>query len=251
MKHLSQFLQSIACLWLAMGFASPAFGGMIINSYQFSSGGGGSTDPYFANVVLLMHCDGSNGSTTYVDNSSYARTITAYNGAALSTSSPKFGTASSLHDGVDDYVEVTASSDFVMGTATDFTIEFWLYADSSQPVSCGIGQGSGSYVVVYGGSLYVGNGAANMIIHSYAGLYDTWTYIAVSRTGSTIKLFINGTSVNTGTNAAWGANSTLLLMRSPVVGSFGKGKIDDLRITKGVGRYNSNFSSPSAAFPDS
>lgn len=40
MKALSRFLQSIACLWLAVGFAMPLQGGIFINSYRFSSTGG-------------------------------------------------------------------------------------------------------------------------------------------------------------------------------------------------------------------
>lgn len=43
MKTLLRFLQSIACIWLAVGFSSPAFGGVIINSYIFATSAGVST----------------------------------------------------------------------------------------------------------------------------------------------------------------------------------------------------------------
>lgn len=257
MKTLSRLLQSIACLWLVVGFSSPAFGGVIINSYRFPSGGGGGvTDPYFANVLLLLHCDGTNGSTTYTDSSTSNRSVTAYNGAALSTTSPKFGTASSLHDGTDDYVDVAASADFSFGTSTDFTVEFWLYADSTDSVSCGIGQSSGSYVVISGGNLFAGNGAQNLCSASYTGYYDKWTHIAFSRSGSTPRLFCDGNLVSTGVNYAWGSNATIRLMSSPVVGGYGKGKIDDLRITTAPApaRYTAAFTPPAppnAPFPDS
>ena len=210
-----------------------------------------STDPYFANVLLLMHCDGTNGSTTFTDNSSYNRSITAYNGAALSTTSPKFGTASALFDGVDDYVDVATSADWSMGTSTDFTVEFWMYADSTDFNSTGIGQAAGSYVINSGGSIYGGNGAANLCSASYAGYYDQWVHVAFTRSGSTPRLFFNGTLVNVGSNYTWGASSTIRLMSSPVVGGYGKGKIDELRITKGVARYTASFTPPTAAFPNS
>lgn len=222
----------------------------LVNPYIFETSAG-PTDPYFADVLVLLHCDGTNGSTVYNDNSNYNRTVTAYNGAALSTTAPKFGTASSLHDGTDDYVDVAASGDYVFGTGTDFTIEFWLYADSTDSTSCGIGQSSGSYVVIAGGILYAGNGAQNLCSASYTGFYDKWTHIAFSRSGSTPRLFIDGTLVNTGTNYTWGSNATIRLMSSPVVGGYGKGKIDDLRITTGVARYTAAFTPPAAAFPDS
>jgi len=252
MKALSHLLQSIACLWLAVGMVSPLHGGVIINSYFFTSGGGGGgSDPYFASVLLLLHCDGTNGSTTYTDSSTYTRTVTAYNGAALSTTSPKYGTASSLHDGTDDYVDVAASASYVFGTSTDFTVEFWLYADSTDSASCGIGQSSGSYVVISGGNLYAGNGRQNLCSASYTGYYDKWTHIAFSRSGATPRLFCDGNLVSTGVNYDWGSNATIRIMSSPVVGGYGKGKIDDLRITTGVARYTAAFTPPAAAFPDS
>ncbi|WP_395736266.1 LamG domain-containing protein [Prosthecobacter sp.] len=256
-KKFSFILQSIACVWLAFGFSAPLSAGVVyLNSFQMfysgGSGGGGATDPYFANVLLLLHCNGTNGGTTYPDTSTFARTSTAFNGASLSTTSPKFGTAASSHDGVDDYVSVASSADWAFGTSTDFTIEFWLWADSSDSTGCGIGQASGSYVVISSGVLYVGNGVANQCSYSYSGYYNQWTHVAVSRTGSNIYLYLNGTMVNSGTNAAWGANSTIYLMYSPVVGGFGKGKLDELRITKNVGRWGAGgFTVQSGEFPDS
>ena len=102
----------------------------VINPYLFAAAG--NTDPYFSSVVLLAHFDGTNGATTTTDSSSYARTITLNSGAALSTTSPKFGTASLLTDGADDYGSCAASTDFSFGTGTDFTVEFWLKSDGGK-----------------------------------------------------------------------------------------------------------------------
>ena len=63
-----------------------------IDSYRF--GVSGPTDPYFSNVSLLLHGDGTNGSTTIIDSSSNNFSVTANNGAQISTAQAKFGPSS-------------------------------------------------------------------------------------------------------------------------------------------------------------
>jgi len=220
----------------------------LVNPYLFAPAG--NTDPYFSNVVLLAHFDGTNGATTTTDSSSYARTITLNSGAALSTTSPKFGTASLLTDGTDDYGSCAASTDFSFGTGTDFTVEFWLKSDSTDPDGCGVAlQGNTFYVTLISGSLYFGNGGVNMVVASWAGLNNAWQFVMARRSGSTCELFINGVSQGTyGSSVTIGANQELRMNYAAVSGSFGKGDIDDLRITNGVARSNAV---PTAAFPDS
>jgi len=220
----------------------------LVNPYLFAAAG--NTDPYFSNVVLLAHFDGTNGATTTTDSSSYARTITLNNGTVLSTTSPKFGTASLLTDGSDDYGSCAASTDFSFGTGTDFTVEFWLKSDSTDPDGCGIAlQGSSFYVTLISGSLYFGNGGVNMVVASWSGKNDAWQFVMARRIGSTCELFINGISQGTyGSSVSIGGNAELRMNYAAVSGSFGKGYIDDLRITNGVGRANAV---PTAAFPDS
>lgn len=243
MKTLSHI---IAIVWLCA--VAPAMG-FIINPFRFVVAGGGS-DPYFSSVVLLTHFDGTNGSTTFTDSSSYARTITSNNGAALSTTAPKFGTASLLTDGTDDYASCAASTDWSFGTGTDFTVEFWLKSDSTDPDGGGIALvGNSLYVTLISGSMYFGNGGVNMVIASWSGLNDAWQFVMARRSGSTCELFINGTSQGTyGSSVTIGANQDLRIMQAPVSGSYGKGYIDDLRITNGVARANAV---PTAAHPDS
>jgi len=83
------------------------------------------SDTYYSNVSLLLHCDGSNGSTTFTDNSPSPKTVTANGNASVSTAQSKFGGASAVFDGTGDYLSLDGSSGFAFGTG-DFTIEFWL-----------------------------------------------------------------------------------------------------------------------------
>lgn len=226
----------------------------IINPYRFATS---ASDPYWSSVILLLHCDGTDGSTTITDSSSAARTVTAYNGAALSTGTKKFGTASLQTDGSNDYADTSGSTDFNFSTNVDVTIEFWLWADSTDSSGCGLTQTAGGggpwYVVIQLGAVYIGNGAVNLITYSYAGYYNQWVHVAFTRSGTTPRLFLNGNLVATGSNAALGSSGTngVRLMYYAANNFYGKGYIDDVRITRGVARYTANFTPPTAAFPDS
>lgn len=48
----------------------------------------------FANVQLLLHCDGTDGATTLTDSSSFARTMTRYGSAEIDTAQSVFGGSS-------------------------------------------------------------------------------------------------------------------------------------------------------------
>ena len=98
----------------------------IINPYRFATATAGGSDPYFNNVVLLLHMNGANSGTTFTDSSSFARTVTTYGDAKTSTTQSKFNGSSGLFDGTTDRLSVPASSDFNMGSG-DFTIETWIY----------------------------------------------------------------------------------------------------------------------------
>ena len=95
------------------------------------SGGSLGTDPAnigdtnFGDVFLLLHMDGSNGSTTITDSSSNSFSVTAYGNAQLSTTEKKFGTASAYFDGNSDELRFTAPA-----LNGDFTAEAFIYPES-------------------------------------------------------------------------------------------------------------------------
>lgn len=220
-------------------------------------GAAAATDPYFANVVSLMHLDGTNGSTTFTDVIP-ARSWGQVSGAAISTAQSKFGGASLGTTSVASYIQSdTPASDFTFGTG-DFTIELWHRTPASLASFWFIfdfrtSDPTAQPCFFYnGGWVYYTNGSAR--ITGSTASTTTWYHIAVCRVSGTTRLFINGTQQ--GSNYTDSNNYIQSLARlntnGNIPGTFGANAYtDDWRVTKGVGRYSSNFTAPTAAFPNS
>jgi hypothetical protein len=180
--------------------------------------------------------------------------------AQISTSVKKYGTGSIAFDGTTDYIVEPTNLNFGYGTG-DFTIEFWLYLNSlaDQTIVSNLTSGSSVNPHIYyssaGGIRYYTNNADRIIGSSLST--STWYHIAICRSSGSTRLFINGTqsgstyadSNNYGTSAPLGI-ATYWLSGSPVTASTLNGYLDDIRITRGVGRYTANFTAPTAPFPD-
>ena len=221
-------------------------------------------DAYYPQVAALLHFDGVNGSTTITDNSKNVLTVTSVNGTAISTAQSKFGGASALFDGTNDYLTTPLSSNLQFGTG-DFTIECWSYMIARINSAPAIFSNYNSYTV--GAlSLFAGhgsgtttsyqvaiNGAAFPTIQGGTIEYNTWVHLAVVRNSGTIKLYVNGTSVGTPYSTAVTLNGVGSLF---YIGSTGdslstgyiNGYIDELRITNGYARYTGNFTPSTTAF---
>jgi hypothetical protein len=190
---------------------------------------------------------------TITDSSSYGHTVTPAGNAQISTTQSKFGGASMYFDGNGDYLTLPASAGFLF--PGDHTIECWIYWDGTY-VSAGRniygtgGSGSLDQFGIFAGAGLYWAGVFNDVSSNYPPI-NQWTHVAASRQGSTIRLFINGVLTASGTQSASIGSST----GSAYVGNRAdlnhpfKGYIDDLRITKGVARYTSNFTPPTAQLP--
>lgn len=208
-------------------------------------------DPSFSIVSLLLHMDGSNGSTTFTDSSSSARTVTAYGNAQISTARSKFGGASALFDGSGDYLGTTISGGLGSG---DFTVEFWYYktANSGMVFNCRT-SGTGADGFDIDESLGVTTSGAYLITDDYPSrlTLSTWKHVAITRSSNTLRRFVDGTLRGSTT---WSTNltGTSFFIGGSPAGNVGymTGNIDEFRITKAA-RYTSNFTPATAAFPNS
>jgi hypothetical protein len=77
-----------------------------------------------------------------------------------------------------------------------------------------------------------------------------WYHVAFVRSGTTLTPYLDGVASTTATTSAtFTTSATNLRVGRYWSGDF-DGYIDDLRITKGVARYTSNFTPTTVAFPD-
>jgi hypothetical protein len=222
----------------------------------------GSADANIGSVSLLLSGNGTNGSTTFTDSSPRAAATTVAGNAQISTAVKKYGTGSMYFDGSGDYVYVsTAASAFDYSTS-NFTIEFWVY-----PLSGPASTYNPSFYTQHGdgdwsnGSLGIRIHHQNVLVGSSQITYSTavsnnqWTHMALVRNGNTVTMYLNGNSVGSISYSGSLGSSTdrPALATSDSVASGGReflnGYIDDLRITKGVARYTSNFTPPTSALP--
>ena len=232
-------------------------------------------DAHFPKVEALLPFDGTNGATSTTDLSERGNTVTFGGDAEISTAQSKFGGSSLSLDGNGDYVDLPQATNQLV--SQDFTIEFWFRINS----------GAGSETVGLFGSYYTtpsGKGWIMATSATYTSVYfqwmygsgtgtdwaylnrtqgtrtalsnNTWYHVAVTRSGSTWRLFLNGTqedSVTQSDQLTDSGSTTRLGNYGPsATASHGlNGYIEDFRITRGVARYTSNFTAPTSAHPTS
>ena len=176
------------------------------------------------------------------------KTVYAQGNAKLSTAQKKFGTASLALDGTGDYATVATQPDFLLGTG-NWTIELWVYKTGT---TGGIQQlidfrataptiAPTLYLTAVGTPTFNVN-AVNVITAGSAVANNTWTHIAVSKSGTSTKMFINGTQ----TGSTYTDNNNYiqgpLTIGARYDGASGfLGYLDDVRISKGVARYTTTF----------
>jgi len=213
------------------------------------------------NTSLLL--SGTNAGI--IDKSQTAKTLTLNGDVKSSTTQTKYLSSSMAFDGTGDYINVNANGIANFGT-NDFTIELWAYANSFPSYSYLIeARNSGSQLNAWTLSFnYMGNynnnilqfasfngSVANLFLSSNTAFSTgQWIHIAVTRSGTTMKMFLDGTEVASNNSAGF----DFALDQNPIhIGSrfsieqYFNGYMSDIRITKGLARYTSNFTPPSVA----
>lgn len=236
-----------------------------------TSGAGGKYKGYLSNVRLV------NGTAIYTGNFTPPTSpLTAISGTALllkgenaaiydnkagtdilttadaktMVAVSKFGGSSIAFDGTGDGLTTTSPyAGATLGTG-DFTVEAWVRLNSLVATSTIVSFGSADFRffadvarlwVLYSGST----------IASVTSIFstNTWYHVAISRVGGTFYTFIDGVLSST-TTAAYTISSTVIYVGHENGGNFLNGYIDDVRVTKGVGRYTANFTPPTEPFPN-
>jgi hypothetical protein len=218
-------------------------------------------DSLYSQTVLSLHCNGANGSTTFTDTSASPKTVTAQNGAAISTAQSKFNGSSLLLDGVNDHLSVPAHSDFNL--SVPFTVEAWVYPTalpSSSTWGCVVSNrpadNSGGWRLLLQTNAinFSFVDAAEVVIgvqSAGAVSLNSWQHLAITWDGTTTRIFNQGVLKVASTTLGVKNSSGGLLVgvsNSSLLWPF-TGYIADLRITRAA-RYTASFTPPAQSFPD-
>jgi Concanavalin A-like lectin/glucanases superfamily len=213
--------------------------------------------PAIANTQLLLNY--TNGQI--FDNAMMNNFVTA-GSAQISTSVVKYGTGSIAFNGTTDYLLAPNLPNLNFGTG-DFTIESWVYfsggLSSAQMIvttNYNATTGAGGWALIYRGdisSLQLSVNSNVTYTKSWTPSASVWYHVAVSRSGSNLRFFINGTQIGTTSTSSDNiAGATTLVVGNNLGGApnlYLNGYLDEFRMTYGYARYTSNFTPPTSQFP--
>ncbi len=222
-----------------------------------------SSDQHWDNVVLLTRFNDS-----LSDSSTSAHTASADGGETLVTSlnnTGKFGEAAQFVSDQVLYYKDTPS-DFQFGTG-DFTVEAWIKQSSSKAVNPVIGSynynraggGAGNWLLYVGSDRLIlaagATGSASTLLQGATANVSAsdWVHVAVSRQGTSLKLFVDGSEVGELTSNSTDFNDAGGITIGNYFDSGNtqfEGFIDEVRVTKGVARYTGTFTAPATQFPE-
>jgi hypothetical protein len=232
-----------------------------------------------ANTRLLLHCDGANASTSFPDDNlgttpggltlqygdiqtatRTALTTASVNNAQVSTAQSVFGNASALFSSVNSLITVTNSGSALTFGTGDFTYEM-RYRPISKVTSFPAMVQAPYQSNFVGGAynlmdrhdavntkftFWVANFStgAPLLTSTTTVANNTWYAIAITRSGSTFRMFINGTLEATATFAGSLDNNTMsvISLGSAGVGTnaYINGYIDEFRVSN-IARYTATY----------
>ncbi|MFC1699969.1 LamG-like jellyroll fold domain-containing protein [Candidatus Omnitrophota bacterium] len=216
-----------------------------------------------ANTVLMLHSNGTDGSTNFVDDSFTPHSVTAYGNAQIDTTEKKFGSGSIKLDGNGDYLSIPDSTDWdILASATeDWTVDFWVkHTDHT---------GEEAYVTQYVDGLHVWSlrhtdvGDNGLILAAHDGtpsiintgkageITDTdWHHVALIKIADEYGIYLDGTQVNYVQDASTATFAAALGIGALSGGGgwFFDGNIDEFRISKGIARWTSDFTPPTSEY---
>jgi len=216
-----------------------------------------------AQTVLLLHFD-----RVLPDSSGRGHHVARVGNMHLDSNQSVFGGSGANFDGTaNTSMALDGSSDFFFDG--DFTVEMWVKPSAltaSAPYGNPFlydprpaGTQTGPFLTFFIstlanlGQIQVNTGAGSFV-GATALAVNVWAHVAVTRSGSTVRLFVNGVldgSISDPTSYICGANRPAIGMNgyNPNNSLF-QGWMDEIRISKGVGRWTANFVPPPAPYAD-
>jgi hypothetical protein len=207
-------------------------------------------DANYKNTVL--HLNGETTNNTWITDASTNGFALTVNGDTRPMAFSPYETVwSNSFDGTDDYLTIPTNSAFNL--PGDFTMECWAYWNTlpgnSMLLDTYVAGDNGSYQLYWrstGSSIAfytVGDGVILQDPSSSTIVTNRWYHIAVSRSGTTARLFIDGVqkASATLTRDLTHDNSFTIGTQLATLTNDINGYISNVRLVKGTALYTSNF----------
>lgn len=216
-----------------------------------------TSDPLLADVLLLLHMDGSNGSSTFTDSGPSNRSVTVV-GATLQTGIVKYGTAAGDFTGNEQNLGHEVSFGFAaLAVSGDVTIEGWMYVTSGTTFNALVSTGTTEIHRLYVFQVSAGGpltfalryDSVQQIIHQTEVDTNQWHHYAAVRSSGVWRLYLNGVQSSTSWSDATTLSNAWRMGADGFAAQGFKGYLDEFRITAAA-RYTASFTPPDAAFPD-
>lgn len=209
-------------------------------------------DPFFDSVVALMHFDGADESTAFIDE--IGNSWSGSEGVALDTAQSKFGVSSLILGGAPDLLTGPA----ILG-AGDFTVECFIRTPATigstqvfwSQFASGVAGRCGAYLNTSGQlSFFVnGLGGGNLnLTHPTVLAANAWHYACVTRESNVFNTHVNGVSGTGAARTGAIANTAFVIGATESGVQHYTGWFDELRITDGMARDVSII--PVSEFPE-
>ena len=197
-------------------------------------------------------------SNRFIDNSTNAFTIAVTGNSTVNPNNPfvpntAYATQGSTYfDGTVDNLTVATNAVFNFGTG-DFTLEAWIYRTASGSdafIMSASGSGGLFWGIPANGDLGWGRAGVAWDYQFASGMViNRWYHVALTRSGTSMKMFVNGTQLGVTQNIAtsYDISTTALNIGSQGANYYFTGYISNVRVVKGVAVYTANFTLPTAS----
>jgi len=225
-------------------------------------------NPYILDsyTKLLLHMDGSDGSSTFTDE--IGKTVTRHGDAQIDTAQSKFGGASGLFDGTGDYLSLATSADFDFSSSY-FTVDCWIrfsnVGHENQTIFSGTSNHRfnvrmsdvGNHRLILSLS---NNGTswniADVLCSKIDWVNGQWYHIALQYDGDSYYLYVNGIVDKKIFSLLYLYGDTGIFIGvhgNLDSGTHFEGWIDEFRVSKGIVRWSpayNNFTPPTSPYPN-
>ena len=214
--------------------------------------------PIDAYDKLILHSDEAHNSVTFTNSAIGGQAITPNNNVRHRSHAnipigAKFNGSAIFFDGTTDFLSLPSHADWTFGTG-DFTIDFWYYQTDNAD-RCIVGNSStGSpspnvWRCKSAATLKFGTSYNDRFTGPTTLGQSAWRHCAYTVASQVLRVFLDGTQE--GSNTAFTDNlsdTRALYIGEAHDGGDLHGYIDEMRISKGIARWTSNFTPPTEPY---